>query len=166
MRLTSWLLPLLAVWPSVGVGLAGTAAAAATHPAFAVAYEGGSLPFRQHKKVTATLAGHELILQQGTRRFAVPAAAITRISEGTAVHRHMVPGLKVWKQRGKTREHFVGLTWASAETGGRPCEVVFAAGNADPGKFVSALESLTGRKSVNADVTGMIVRYDRAQNSL
>ena len=124
-------------------------------------YEGGSLPLDQHNTLKVNLSDRNTIeLKQGRQFFKIPVSAVTELSYGNDVHRRvgaaigvaMVTfGIGALMLLVKTKKHYIGMTWAEsgAEAKGG---VVFKVGKGDYRGFLAALEGLTGKKAVNADI--------------
>src|SRR5579872_1191443 len=69
---------------SASVGFA--AEIGATDVTFPVRYEGGSLPMNQGK-ISATVAGDQMVFLDGKQRLAIPLGRITAVTYGSEVHR-------------------------------------------------------------------------------
>jgi len=128
---------------------------------FSMKYEGGSLPLDQHNKLKVKLLDQNTIeMTQGKQSFKVPASAVTELSYGNDVHRRVgaavgvamvTSGIGALMLLVKTKKHYVGMTWAEPGTD-KKGGVVFKVGKGDYRGFLAALEGLTGKKAVNADV--------------
>jgi len=131
---------------------AGTRKTGVTFP---MKYEGGTLPFGQHK-IKATVAEDELLLIHGSQRLAIPLRNITALSCGTDVRRRVgasvlerVPRMHL----DKAESYYIGLTWTGNEA-------VVKLSGAEYRDFLAALERLTGIKAVNTSRVPTVVRYD------
>ena len=151
------LLCLLAVLLTAGTGFASeNKKPRATFP---LAYEGGNLPLH-HDRVTATLAGNELLFAQHRRRISVPAGSITRISCGSEARRKFMDAVLdrvPLVHLGDAGSRYVGVTWQDANH--RQVEVLFRVSKDDYGNFVAALERLTGIAPVDTNRVPAVVRY-------
>lgn len=136
---------------------------------FPMKYEGGSLQLNQHNSLKVYVAKDQVVMVQGKQRFMVPVASITEVSYGNDVHRRVgaaigvgavTLGLGALMLLVKTKKHYVGMTWLDAPNNGSgngsesKGGVVFKVGKGDYRGFMTALEGVTGKKAVNADLVG------------
>jgi hypothetical protein len=136
---------LLLALPWARTGFAKPKNAGAT---YSLKYVGGSLPLSHHKKLRATVAEDSVVLRQGHRRVAVPAASITEITQAG--------------ETGANAGLYVALEWAgNAPAGGqaRRVEAVFETGSLERSAFLTALQRVTGKRAVNTDAVPTVVRY-------
>jgi hypothetical protein len=126
-------------------------------------YEGGSLPLDQHDKLKLTVADDRLVIKQGKQEHPIPIAAITEVSYGNDVHRRVgaavgvgvvTLGVGALLALTKTKKHYVGITWADPSDAAKKGGVVFKVGKGEYRGLIAALEGLTGKKAVNADISG------------
>ena len=144
---------------------------------FSMKYEGGSLPFKQHKKLKVWLKSDEIIFKQKKKEFVIPTNNVTELSYGNDVHRRVGQavglglvsfGIGALMLLVKTKKHYVGVTWSedqkkqhfsnkrikptqrskvSPARGG----VVFKVGKGEYRGFLKGLEGLTGLIAVNSE---------------
>lgn len=139
--------------------------AALADVSFPMKYEGGSLPLELHDKLRVSLEGQTVVMIQGRHKFEVPSQSITEVSYGNDVHRRVGTAVGVaFATLGaglmlllvKTKKHYVGMIWSDPKSvvaegkGG----AVFKVGKGEYRGFLAALEGLSGKKAVNADIGG------------
>ncbi len=127
--------------------------------AYAVRYEGGSLPWT-HGSLKATLGSEQIVLKAGRQRIAVPANAITEIAYGNNVRKRfgatvldVVPFVKL----GESECHYVGVTWTNGDAA--KSEALFRLNASEYRDFLAGLERMTGKKGVDTNQVPTVVRY-------
>ncbi|HUA58772.1 MAG TPA: hypothetical protein VML19_08470 [Verrucomicrobiae bacterium] len=129
-------------------------------PIYPVKYEGGSLHVTPGA-MKATLGTEQIVFKAGRQRIKVAASAITEISYGNNVRRRFgAPVLDVvpFMKLGEAETHYVGVSWATGETGAKS-EAVFRLSSSDCRDFVAELERITGKKAVDTNQVPTVVRY-------
>ena len=132
-----------------------------SEPGFAVKYDGGTLP---NLKVGTGLRLQ--VDQDSIKIFAgktlvqtIAPASITEISYGQDVHRRVGAavglaivsfGLGALMVLAKSKKHYVGLTWATADVRGG---IAIQCDKNDYRGLLAALEGVTGKKAVNSETT-------------
>jgi len=138
-------------------------------------YEGGSLPLKLHDGVKVALSANQISIWQKKETFMVQTGSITEISYGNDVHRRVgaaigvgivTLGIGAMLLLVKTKKHYVGIVWDDAKSGenSEPAKslpampskggTIFKVGKGEYRGFIAALEGITGKKAVNADVSG------------
>jgi len=113
-------------------------------------------------KISAAVAGDQMVFLGGKQRLAIPLSRITAVTYGSEVHRgsplRFVPFLDLDKA------YYVSLTWtgSAGQPSGTRIEAVLKLREGKSRQFVAVLERLTGIKAVNADRMPAIVRYEAA----
>jgi hypothetical protein len=137
-------------------------AAFAGDSGYKVIYDGGSLPgVKTGANVRMYLDGNKIRFTEegrhGTDLIVVPAAAVTEISYGQDVHRRvgaaigvaMVSfGIGALLALSKSKKHYVGLTWATADQKGG---FAMQCDKNDYRGILAGLEGVTGKKAVDSD---------------
>ena len=126
---------------------------------YKVVYDGGSLP-----AIKAGASAH-LVIDSNTIRViqgkdtlvSIPADSVTEISYGQDVHRRVgaaigiavfTLGLGALMALSKSKKHFVGLTWASADQKGG---FAMQCDKNDYRGVLAGLEGITGKKAVDSE---------------
>jgi hypothetical protein len=133
--------------------------AAASDPAYKVAYAGGSLPdLKVGSKLTLSVGATEVkLFSDGKQIAALPASSITEISYGQDVHRRVgsavavgvfTLGVGALMALTKSKKHFVGITWANGDQKGG---VAIQCDKNEYRGILAGLEGVTGKKAVNSD---------------
>jgi len=115
-------------------------------------YEGGSLSLKPNR-VTTYVNQNEIVVIQGKQRFAIPVKAVAQVLDGNAAPASVgtATGLTIPTTAAKNQSAnltLVGIVWADAD---KKNGVVLRVDKGDFPTFVSALESVTGLKALNAD---------------
>src|SRR5215470_14131568 len=126
---------------------------------YKVTYDGGSLP---DTKVgtgmrLVIIGDHVKFLKDDTEIANIPASAVTDISYGQDVHRRVgaaiglavvsfgIGGLMALT---KSKKHYVGITWATADTKGG---FAMQCDKNDYRGILAGLEGITGKKAVDSE---------------
>ena len=126
---------------------------------YKVMYDGGSLPgLKAGKKLTLYIDAKEIrIMDDKTLVATLVPSTVQDISYGQDVHRRVgaaiglavisfgIGGLMALT---KSKKHYVGLTWATAETKGG---FAMQCDKNDYRGVIAGLEGVTGKKAVNSD---------------
>ncbi len=126
---------------------------------YKVVYDGGSLP-----GIKSGASAHLLIEAKAIRVIAgkevlatIPAESVTEISYGQDVHRRVGAaiglaifslGLGALLALSKSKKHFVGITWATADQKGG---FALQCDKSDYRGVLAGLEGVTGRKAVDSE---------------
>ena len=139
------------------------ACAFAADNSYKVVYDGGSLPGLKSGTTVKLYVDPTQVRIDGNKGkdktdiVVIPASSITEVSYGQDVHRRVGAaiglaivsfGIGALMALTKSKKHFVGLTWATADQKGG-----FAM-QCDKNEYrgiLAALEGVTGKKAVNSD---------------
>lgn len=124
-----------------------------------VTYDGGSLPaIKAGVKLKMYIEGNQVrFMQDGKDLVVVPAASVTEISYGQDVHRRVGAaigvavvsfGVGALLALSKSKKHYVGLTWATADQKGG---FAMQCDKNDYRGILAGLEGVTGKKAVDSD---------------
>jgi hypothetical protein len=117
-------------------------------------YEGGSFSLKPNK-VTTYVNENEIVLIAGKQRFAIPVKAVAQVLDGDGVHARVgtatgtTIAAAVPKNQNAGNLTVVGIVWTD---GDKKNGAVLRVDKGDFPGFVSALETVTGLKAVNAEV--------------
>jgi hypothetical protein len=146
---------------SLVLTLASAAGAVEHQVSYTVVYSGGSLPtIKGGEALKMFLDSDAIRLRRNKIDVAtIPMASITEVSYGQEVHRRIGTavaaavfsfGIGLLVALSKSKKHYIGIVWDDADKKGG---IVLQADKNEYRGLLVALEGLTGKKAIDADIT-------------